>query len=63
MLKEDEELLKRLQKERDEHGLVLENNVDERGFHKVLKRLIDEPPAPKMKKRRSTKPVRHAKKR
>jgi hypothetical protein len=48
--KEDKEFLSRVKKEQDERGLVLEENVDESGFHKVVQRLIEEPPAPKRKR-------------
>jgi hypothetical protein len=52
MHKEDEELLARVKQEQEKRGLVLAENVDERGFHKVIQRLIEEPPAPKARKRR-----------
>jgi hypothetical protein len=50
MHKEDEELLARVKQEQENRGLVLEKNVDERAFHKVVQRLIEEPPAPKRKR-------------
>jgi hypothetical protein len=52
MHKEDEELLARVKQEQDKRGLVLEGNADERDFHKVMQRLIEESPAPKRKKKR-----------
>jgi hypothetical protein len=50
MRTEDEKLLARVKTEQDKRGLVLEENVDEGGFHKVMQRLIEEPPAPKKKR-------------
>jgi hypothetical protein len=50
MRKEDEKVLQRIKQEQDKHGLVLEENVDEDTFHKVMQRLIEEPPAPKKKR-------------
>jgi len=47
----DDKMLARLKHEQDKHGLVLGENTDEDTFHKVVKRLIDEPPAPKQKRR------------
>jgi hypothetical protein len=56
MHKEDEELLARLKREQEKRGLVLEENIDEGGFRKVIQRLIEEPPAPKRKRgKRGTK--------
>jgi len=52
MRKQDEKLLTRVKDEQDERGLVLEEDVDEGGFHKVIQRLIEEPPAPKRKRRK-----------
>jgi hypothetical protein len=52
MHKEDEELLTRIQREQDKHGLELNAKIDEQAFHKVVKQLIDEPPASKQKKKR-----------
>jgi hypothetical protein len=49
------QMLARLKCEREIHGLVLDENEDEDDFHKVIKRLIDEPPAPKRGKRDITK--------
>jgi hypothetical protein len=51
MNKEDEKLFERIKEEEVKHGLVLEENGDENTFHKVMKRLIDESPAPKRSKR------------
>jgi len=50
MHKEDEELLARVKHEQEKRGLVLKENTDEGGFHKVMQRLIEEPPAPKRKR-------------
>lgn len=50
MNQEDEEFLARIQKEQDEHGLELKESVDRGGFDKIMKRLIEEPPAPKRKR-------------
>jgi hypothetical protein len=50
MRKEDEKLLQRIEQEQEKHGLVLEDNADENSFHKVMKRLIDESPAPQQKR-------------
>jgi hypothetical protein len=46
-MKEDKEFLARVKQEQDERGLVFEENVDESDFHKVMQRLIEEPPVPK----------------
>ncbi len=55
MTKEDEEFLARAKTEQEERGLFLEENVDEGVFRKVVKRLIEEPPAPKRGKSAITK--------
>jgi hypothetical protein len=55
MRKEDEKLLQRVTQEQDKHGLVLDENVDEGDFHKVIQRLIEEPPVPKQKRVRRLK--------
>jgi hypothetical protein len=49
MHEEDEEFLGRVRKEEDEGRLDLKKNVDASGFDKIMKRLIEEPPAPKAK--------------
>jgi hypothetical protein len=64
MNKEDEELQARVKLEQDKHGLVLKEHVDGGDFHKVMQRLIEEPPVPKREriKRGVTKPTRRRKK-
>ena len=50
MTKEDEEFLARVAKEEAEEGLVLERDIDAAYVHKVVKRLIGTPPAPKQQR-------------
>jgi hypothetical protein len=53
MHKEDEELLTRVAKQAEtEDGLVLDETRDPSPFHKVIKRLIETPPAPKQQGKR-----------
>jgi hypothetical protein len=51
MHEDDEEFLKRVRKEEDEGRLELKTSVDAGRFDKIMKRLINEPPTPKKKKR------------
>jgi len=46
MHKEDEELLARATKEAANEGLEIDENRDPSLFHKVVRRLIETPPAP-----------------
>jgi hypothetical protein len=51
MHEDDEEFLKRVRKEEDEGRLELKTSVDAGRFDKIMKRLINEPPTPKKKKK------------
>jgi hypothetical protein len=44
--------LARVMHEQDKYGLELKESVNADGFDKIMKRLIQEPPAPKQKRRK-----------
>jgi hypothetical protein len=50
--REDEQLIARLQKEAEREGLEFDDTRDPGVFHKVVKRLIETPPAPKQQRRK-----------
>lgn len=52
MHKDDEGFLERVRKEEEEGRLELRDNVNAGGFDKIMKRLIEEPPAPKQKRKK-----------